>query len=313
MRTELLEKYIESLPQPAKRPYGAVAERYLRWLKDREPSKETVEKYLKSMSGGDEPYSQGTIHKTFDILRRLFVVNGLEWPFRRHEAPVVSERDVWAPGLGTEVIKSMVDVCQGRVPSKNGQPGPDHRAYLILSTIWGLRRVEMMEISPDSLDFKNKLFFVQTVKRGRQRYHMIPDLVAPYLEEYGFSYRKSASGLSIMFNELQAMVGLTAREMGWHAIRRSLTRQLSRSGFDEAAIFTFLRWKRSNFDMAMRYATSSVVGFEGAAKELSTSDTEVDTAILAKHPFLSFWGDKKCQKEQESRGAQRSPKKRSSR
>jgi integrase len=291
MQQELMDKYVESLPERSKRELGAIARSYLQFLKDKKPNRQSVEDYLYSLREGDEPYAAGTIHKRYDVIRRLFIVNELEWPFRRHEAPIISERDVWAPSLDPDVIRAMVDVCLGRAPSKATMPRRDHRAYLLISTIWGLRRVEMMELSPNSLDFKNKLIFVQTAKRGRQRYHIIPDAAIPFLEDWEFSERKSSNGLTIMFRELEAMVGLEVYDIGWHAIRRSLARQLRRLGFDEAAIYTFLRWKRSTWDMSMRYATAPVVGFEGADKELSTSDSQVDQAILANHPFLSYWED----------------------
>ncbi len=203
MNHEMLQKYVEALPQASKRKNGAVAEKFLRWLKDREPNKDTVEKYLNSMREGPEPYAAGTIHVTYDILRRMFIVNGMEWPFRRHEAPLVSERDVWAPALAPEVIKAMIDVCMQREMPKEGIPRRAHRAFLLVSTLWGLRRVEMLELSPDSLDVKNKLLFVETAKRGRQRYHMIPDVAIPILEAWGFEKQKSANSLTVLFHEME--------------------------------------------------------------------------------------------------------------
>jgi len=287
MQDALLERYASSLPDTRPKPYIARARAFLKWLGNKELSAENIRKWLDKLKR--DGYSEGTIAQDYAIIRRLVNVNGLPWPFRRSDAPLVSEQGIYAPALDPDDIKAMVNVVLGKEKSLTAAPRADHRAFLALSTIYGLRRIEMQEMSPEFLDEENQLLFVQTAKRGRQRYHLIPEIILPHLVDWGFERPMSSTGLSRLFDELKGMIGLKADEVGWHSIRRSAVRDAFEAGLSEPTVMSFYRWKRSTSDIALRYATSRIVGRGREYAALGLEDRRVDEAVFAVHPFLSFW------------------------
>ncbi len=287
-REDWLKRYRESLSQTSKGRYAKVAQSFLEWLGDREPSANAVRQWLEKLR--KQHYADGTIAWHWAVLRRLFTVNQQPWPFPRGEAPVIRESEVVAIAIGPEVIQAMVEVVLGkRKPKGDLKPLASHRAFLTLSTIWGLRRGEMVSTCPEFLDVKGSLLYVQTEKFGRQRWHIVPPEVMPHLKAWGFEEYLSLFHVSQLFAQLKVMVGYNVREAGWHGIRRSLTRGLFEAGFSEPEIYTFLRWKRSTRNMALRYGSSTVVGFEDRQVVMPSLDERLDRAILDKHPFLGFW------------------------
>lgn len=286
MKETLLEKYRKSLPGTRPRPYLARAEAFLKWLHDREFVKENVQKWLQHLS--DEGYADGTILHDFEIIRRLAIVNGIPWDFKRDEKPKLREIDIYTPLLASEDIKAMVECVRGLRDSPI-PPRPEHRAFLALSTVYGVRRIEMLEVEPHFLDVKGKTIFIQTAKKGRQRYHLIPDNILPYLVDWGFQRRLSRTSLSYIFVELRHMIGLTAEEVGWHAIRRSAVAEAYRCGLSEDIIYSYYRWKRPLSNMPMRYATGNVVGTAGKHIDVPFGDRRVDEEVFKVHPFVKFW------------------------
>lgn len=292
MRTDLLEKYAASLPDGS-RQRATQAKVFLEWLGDRELNAEAVRDWIKKLRR--KTYADGTIAIYWSVLRRMYKVNGLEWPFRKNDAPVVRENEVYAPALAPEIIRQMVAVVRGKKkPRGRLKPTAQHAAFLALSTIWGLRRIEMVGITPGFIDNLRGTLFVETAKHGRQRHHVIPKIILPYLERYGFKTPVNVTLLSKLFNELKDMVGFRgeiSQEVGWHAIRRMLTRSLLDAGIPLNQVNMFGRWKRGGADMALRYGSTQIVGRRGKAVELPNLDREVDEVILAHHPFLRYWGD----------------------
>ncbi len=289
MRDELLGVYAESLPQSARDERLPRVRAYLEWLRNRQPSTQTVRKWLEKMK--HDGYADGTVARDFATLRRFFIVNHLEWGFRRGEGPVIREQQVWAPRLDPETICKMVQVARGTVPPASTKLSPGHAAFLAMSTIWGLRREEMQELKPQWVDLEHCTLYVETIKHGRQRYHVIPPEVVPVLSAWDF-HRISVDWISEIFGQLKTAVGLTrdaGMEVGWHSIRRSLTHELFGAGCNASEIANFLRWKRSGSDMAMRYASTPVIGLGISRREVGFDDRAEDEKILAKHPFLPFW------------------------
>lgn len=292
VRDDLLGRYSASLPDTSRAMLTSHARAFLSWLGDGEPDGAAVRSWMAKMK--KEHYADATLRQDWGILRRLYVINGLAWPFRRGDAPVVREQEVYAPALDPADVKMMVDVALGREKRKGG-PKPDsaHRAYLCLSTIWGLRRIEMAEMREEHLDIPNNLLFVQTAKHGRQRYHHVPEEIWPYLLEWSFVTPMTVTKLSGLFGDLKEMIGLTgspAEEVGWHCIRRSAVAVAFSIGLSEPEVHSFYRWKRSSNNMALRYATSRMVGTAiSSPRGLWGEDKMVDEKVYSLHPFFRFW------------------------
>lgn len=284
---QLLEKYRRALPNPDHQ-FADIALAFLEWLGDRPPTMANAHGWMRHQKARGR--KSGTLRKEWGVLQRLYTVNGLAWEVKRGEAPAANEEDAWHPLLDPDVIMAMIRVSRGLIENHSDiSPAPVHRCFLCLSTIWGLRRVEMSVMDPSFLDLKGQLVHVLTAKGGRARWHWIPPEIMPYLSEWGFVTRISVSQLSEVFVELRAMAGVEpGQSLGWHSIRRSLAHHLLSSGLDEATVRRFLRWK-STGDMLMRYATAPMVGFSGKTRVLGVDDKKADMRVLERHPFLEYW------------------------
>jgi len=228
-------------------------------------------------------YSPGTIKK-FDLpaVRRFYRVNGIPWPLQAWEVPPLGEGDVYAPALSPELISRLIDAAKTKAL-------PGDTALLALSTAYGLRRGEMCGLSPSDVDLDRGLIRIATLKGGRQRRHLVPQAIAPYLDRIPFGI--SPSQASRAFYRLEEAAGLRRMpEVGWHSIRRSLVRGLVQAGLPEPVIRDFLRWKRgTSSDMLLSYFSTQVVGEDGIRADISRRDEETDRMVFGVHPFLSMW------------------------
>lgn len=296
----LLNKYISNLGESKYRSlYVSYAKRFLESTDATD--KETVSKFLADLR--KEGKSPGTVHFVFGVIRRLFKVNELnksatgvdrlEWPYRRGEAPQVRQRDVYKPGLDTEVMAMMIEVA------KEGKIDADPACFLALSTTYGLRRQEMCDLQPGDVDLGGGTIFISTVKFGRERYHLIPEEIIPYLAKHDFKKRYSPLQMSSMFWVVVNSAGLKqlkSKKLGWHSIRRSLLHLLYDAGLNPQAIHQFMRWRGASPEFAMdtRYYATTFVGLETTRP--AAAEAEPDREIFSKHPLLCFWRGKDVEK-----------------
>lgn len=279
---ELLEKYEQSLPDLSRNQNTAIARAFFKWLGDGELDADAVRRWIKTL---EKDYADGTVRRSWGIIHRLFIVNDIEWPFRRGDAPVIREQEVYAPALAKYEIESMVKAVRA-------QGTPEQRAFLCLSTVWGTRRIEMEEMKPEFLNIKDNLIYIATAKHGRQRYHAIPEHILPYLRDYGFTRKYSVSVLSLMFDELKTMIKLpkdVGRWLGWHSIRRAAIKAAVGAGFTETEVHSFYRWKRSTTNMVLLYNASQEVGRREVTTEIGQGDRTLDSEMYLRHPFVQYW------------------------
>ena len=245
----------------------------------------SVDRYLEVLRRkGRKP---GTINFAFRVVRRLFVVNGVAWEYHRGEAPPIGQRDEYRPQLSADIIRVMTEAAI------SGKLHEDESCFLASSTIYGLRREEMVDLKPEDVDLANGAIYVSTVKHGRQRYHLVPPEVKPYLAAHDFSQRYSLSGMSQLFWRVvnnSGLGGLKSQRLGWHSIRRAVLNGLIDNGVNPFATRSFLRWKgASSAEMAMpaRYYGNVVVNLNGNTPVLE--EAAGDEEIFQKHPFLPMW------------------------
>jgi len=248
----------------------------------------SIDRYLNILrQKGRKP---GTVNFAFRVIKRLFTVNGLGWEYRRGEAPAIGQRDEHRPQLSAEVIQTMV------AAAKDGKLHDDEMCFLTLSTTYGLRREEMVDLKPEDVDLANSAIYVSTVKFGRQRYHLIPPEIHPYLAKHDFSQVYSLTGMSQLFWRAvnnSGLGGLKSQRLGWHSIRRAVFDGLINSGINPFAARSFLRWKGATGELAMpaRYYGNVVVGLDGTIPLLE--EAKGDEEIFQHHPFLPMWKGEK--------------------
>lgn len=282
-KAELLSKYDSNLTgSKNKNHYLSYAKSFLDYADSLD--KENINNYIKKLKR--QGRSPGTLNFAFRVIRRLFAVNGLEWPFRRGEAPQIGQREEVKPALDPEVVKAMVQAAKDNVLDS------DEACFLALSTVYGLRREEMYNLTSKDIDFKGDTIFISTVKSGRQRYHLIPPEIKPYLERHDFETRYSDTAMSQMFWRIINKSGLEAfqsERLGWHSIRRTLITLLHQSGVDPFTVHQFMRWKGAQRDMAMdtRYHATHFISLEGT--KVVAMEAQSDKDVFKKHPLLKFW------------------------
>lgn len=287
----MLEKYRQSLPRDYP-GYIGHARHFLEFCGGNF-SRQAVDRFLQHMK--EEGYADGTVDLAFRVLRRLFLVNGLEWPYRRGEGPVIRETEVYAPALDPELVREMIGFAV------RGELEPDEAGCLALSTVYGLRRVEMASLRSQDLRLDEGLVFVQTAKHGRQRWHLVPEEIRPYLEGLAPSLPLGTPArVANVWYRIEERTGLSEiREerrqqgepcdLGFHAIRRTLDRLLLEAGLPIPTVMDFLRWKRSATNMPLRYYSVQFVGRQSSVR-LGGEDRRVDEQVFAVHPFLPAWG-----------------------
>lgn len=324
---DFLARYSNSLPDGSKRNLTALARAFIVWAKsrplwndvpgpgdtiERVANAELIRGYEKHLAVGVfdkgkkqrvKTYSPGTISKNWAVIRRMYIVNKVEWPFRRGDAPIIPEKDVSHPAMDPRQVEEMIDVALGLKPSLELNPQPQHVAYLVLSTVWGLRRVEMQEIIAGLIDTKIRdgygTIYVETAKHGRQRYHLLPPYLVKPLMDYGFARPRSADYISNVFTELKIMCGYTddsAYGVGWHSIRRAAVQALKAAGIESTDRTQYFRWKTGARDMDERYATAPVVIMgkegEGTIASVGSEDRALDLKVYEVHPFLEMWRER---------------------
>ena len=242
-------------------------------------------------------YTGSSLNFVFRVIRTFYNRNKLDWPYNRGEAPIIREKDINAPALHPNIIKKMI------AAAKLITDQSELAAYLALSTTYGLRRQEILNLTPDpgempAINLKDKTIYIGTLKHGRERTHVIPDPILPFLQRHDFSKQRSESFIFTAWYRLEDLIGMTdhIEHVGFHSVRRTLDTLLLRT-FAKTTVETFLRWnKGTSTDMAYRYSAVKFVGGDEDTTELQGNDLSVDSEIFAKdengtykHPFLFDW------------------------
>lgn len=283
LKDKLLAKYSNNLASSENQNH------YLRFARDFLDNAEgidraSIDQYVAALR--KKRYSPGTVNFAFRVIRRLFTVNKLDWEYRKGEAPPIGQRDEYQPQLSTRVIKMMIETA------KNDKLFPNEQCFVALSTIYGLRREELSNLGPKDINLKSGAIYVATVKSGRERYHLIPPEIQPYLAAHDFKQRYAVATLNQMFKRILIKSGageLKNHRLGWHTIRRALWDCLMDNNVNILAARTFMRWKSASGDLSMpaRYHGNIVVDL--GQTEPVLDEAKGDEEIFEKHPFLPFW------------------------
>jgi integrase len=282
LKKQLLAKYADNLAKSKNQKH------YLKFAQDfldsaEELNRASIDQHVTKLQ---KRYKPGTVNFAFRVIRRLFAVNKLDWEYRQGEAPVIGQRDEYQPQLGPRSIKMMIEAA------KTGKLSPDEQCFIALSTIYGLRREELANLQPADIKLRSGAIYIATVKSGRERYHLIPQEIRPYLAAHKFSERYAVATLSQMFKRILTKSGageLRKKRLGWHTIRRALLDGLVDNGVNLLAARTFMRWKGASREVAMpaRYFGNVIV--DVGETEPVLDEAKNDEEIFEKHPFLPFW------------------------
>jgi len=281
---DVFETYLDNLRPGVSRSIVGHARAFCTWLGvgARDLDREAVEAWLRHRKR--RHCKPTTLKFNFGVVKRVFEANGVPWPFTKGEGPTISERDEVRLALGEDVINALI--------KSSAKMTDRHRAFLAVSTTYGIRRVEIGEIGPEDFEWESSLIFIETQKGGRQRYHLIPDEILPHLRAYRWRPISPAS-VSKVFAELKAatgLVGSSGKGAAWHAIRHTITQTLLSGGLNNLDAHNFMRWKTSSQNMADRYASpTTVIHLAGKTVEEGASDVDLDKRAFSILPWLAIW------------------------
>lgn len=288
-KKRFLKRYEDNLDNPKTRNHYL---KYAQEFLDKAGGfdRNSIDKYVEDLQKGNKP---STVNFAFRVIRRLFKVNESElakdditWPYRPGEAPSIGERDEYRPQLSPHIIEMMI------AAANNGKLFADEQCFLALSTTFGLRRGELVNLQPDDINLRSNAIYIATLKSGRARYHLIPPKIKPVLEAHDFKERYAEATLSQMLKRILRKSGagnIKGDSLGWHAIRRAVFTGLINNGVNPMAARVFMRWKSASGDMAMpsRYYGNAVIDLEQVEPVLE--EAKGDEEVFKFHPFLPLW------------------------
>ena len=148
----------------------------------------------------------------------------------------------------------------------------------------------MVGLVMDDINIKDRTIHITTAKHGRERTHMIPEEVVPYIEGYDFDVERSEAAIFTLWYRLEYRIGLDhTNQVGWHSVRRTINTLLL-DNLPEATVMSFMRWKqRTSSHMPYRYSAQRFVGREGMSTKVVGEARDVDSKVFAVHPFLEYW------------------------
>lgn len=286
-KAEILERYTRGLSSngKARRQYIRYAEEFLEYS-DGDFSRETISKYIERLKKKLK-YSDGSVNYVFRVIRTMFSRSlekeGAEWPFRRGESPVIKEDNILAPALHPQTLGRIITAVRD-----SGEPPT--RAFLALSTTYGLRKTELVGLNGQDIRLKDQTIHIATAKHGRERTHLIPDAIVPFLKGFDFGETRSDNYIFSLWYQVEQSIKMKhTAQVGWHSVRRSLNTMLLRV-LPEATVMSFLRWKqRTSSHMPYRYSAQVFVAEEGETTEVVGDALDVDNEVFRVHPFLEYW------------------------
>ena len=274
---ELLENYSKRLGSSGKTRslYVRYASNFLEYANG-DFGRETIDKYLARLRR--RKYADGTINLIFRIIQALFSRNDIEWPYNRGESPQIREDRIQAPALDPTIIGEMIQAVKA-------EGDPKEKAFLAISTIYAARRAEMVGLVMDDVNIKDRTIHITTAKHGRERTHMIPEEIVPYIEGYDFDVKRSESEIFTLWYSLEYRIGLNhTHRVGWHSIRRTINTLLL-DQLSEPTVMSFMRWKQSTSpNIPFRYWKRGFVDRNGKVTRL-----DVDEEVFEVHPFIEYW------------------------
>ncbi len=266
-------------------------DRWLLWLGGNPPSDAMLTRYLAALEA--EGKRRGTVDRAYRGVRAFY-----HWAAKRQDIryggpiPEVrgwrfdSEKESESVAFAEETVLHLIATAKQQAAAYDV-------ALLCLSTLYGLRAVELSRVLPEDCNLEGGRIFVKTAKKGVVRWHFIPEEARPWLDIPW--PRTTARAVEKVFPDLWALAGLEQEERYgscWHGIRHGLDRALRDREVNEEERDRFLRWKSSGRNMARRYANVSiVVGLQGAERVRGAEEgsREYDGRTWERHPFVAAW------------------------
>jgi len=188
----------------------------------------------------------------------------MKFPLDKEDLPPLPDEEaMYTPTMSLDNAKKVIAYWKN-------YPGDYLTSLAFLSTIYGLRSIEMTDV-----EVKKDSIVVNVAKRRRKitREHPVPEKMMEYLSGYEHF---SEMTVKYAFWKICRRAGVKRRKKeNWHSIRRCFNTTCIDLGINKVLLKRFLRWARDRRDMADVYYNKDF--------------TEVNKEMLGVHPFLPLW------------------------
>lgn len=188
---------------------------------------------------------------------------------------------------GIHKIKEMMqhDEVKDLILESKKHLGTIELGYIALSTVYGLRRIELYDTTSEMINIDKRMFtpFTHKSEGANERIHLIPEEIAPVLYEMkeglsGIKKKPVITQMNFFFDYACEKAGVCLRpRLGFHSIRRGLITELNESDTKPIYIANFMRWKERNPHIMQEY--------------IQLNPKKVDETIFEIHPYLKYWRD----------------------
>lgn len=272
---------VEAYRRQAGDKRARIVARWIAWL-DGPPTDAAMGKYLLRLE--EDGYAPGTVDLHRRTIAAFYRSVGMRPP--RARSWRYDYHDARRPAVSTDLIRRMV------AAATSGALLPVHASMLALSTIYGMRVGELSAVRPE--DILADRIYIRTEKAGDRRWCWIPEVARTWI--LPTAGEVTDSGAAQAFGAIWSTVaGERPPRVSWHAVRRSLVRDLLSAGCPDRAVMRFLRWRGAQ-DPARRMLelygspTSEATG----AGEIRVAEGEAwsrdyDAPVWDAHPYAGLW------------------------
>lgn len=282
---EALEIYAAQAGQVRLAQHLSIIRRYLLWGGNNSDAK--LAAYVQHLE--EQGLKGSTIDLHVRIIRAFWRRLGVPVP-KAPEVTVQSDRIALSP----EQVRALIEHARQEL-------GPREQAILAISTVYGLRAIELVRLRKTDMDFPGERIFIRTAKGGVQRWQWLPPALHPLLQKPWprmTEKRLRRYWATIWSRVTPTETGVTAQGIAFHAVRRALVRDLIAAGVSEEDVSRFMRWRTINgqrkVSMAQLYAhPTAEVQADGtvAVTAADPGSRAADAAVWAAHPYLRYWTD----------------------
>lgn len=277
-----VSRYLSTLKEGRRADYGRYTRQFLSVSRG-ETSREALDRYREWL---EAQYSPSSVSFIFGVIRRLFAVSGVPWPYLRGEGPRVPKGSEFRPMRDLDAVRELIAYAKApRFPRLD-------RLHFAMATLYGLRRAELAALVPSAFDFDRRLVYIRRVKGSVSRWQVAPDRLLLIAEQaLPVMRRVSLDHMDRLLPRLERWAGMPHTPgVSWHSIRRALVDGLLAAQLPERDLAIFMGWQTAEHRMVARYAAGVVVDRRGRLSvPLSAHERSADEAALAVHPFLSAW------------------------
>lgn len=238
--------------------------------------------------GLTEHYADSTVDLNVRTIRAFYRFHGkrppdaIGWSYNIENAN--------RPAFTTEYIQDLIWAMRRPIAP------PRFRQMVMLSTLYGLRVVEMSRVSASSFRDQFRSLHILTAKKGHPRWIYVPESVRPYFR-IGPWPRTTTGTLHLYFKKVADFAGLPApARYSWHSIRRSLARDLAAERIPDIDVIRFIRWRSEELTPGKRmmnlYAHPTEQTDSSGKRITIMADPgtrEADEVVWDHHPYLPWW------------------------